>query len=126
MSPSRRVVQESPERFLPLKTDVLLLLLALRDGERHGYALLREIAERSEGTVRLQTGALYRRLEQLLADGLVEESDWRPAPDADDERRRYYRLSRLGAAVLAAELGRLARLVAAAAAGTSPRRPRPA
>ncbi|HEU4628406.1 MAG TPA: PadR family transcriptional regulator [Gemmatimonadaceae bacterium] len=125
MPGSRRAAQDAPGRFLPLKTDVLLLLLALRDGERHGYALLREVAERSEGTVRLQTGALYRRLERLLDDGLVEESDRRPAPEADDERRRYYRLSPLGAAVLAAELDRLGRLVASAT-GTAPRRPRPA
>jgi DNA-binding PadR family transcriptional regulator len=94
-----------------------MILLALREGERHGYALMRDAAERSEGTVRLQAGALYRTLKRLVDDGLVAESGARPAPESDDERRRYYRLTPLGARVLAAELDRLARLVAAASGG---------
>ena len=104
----------SADAHLPLKADVLMILLALRDGERHGYAIMRDAEVRSEGAVRLQTGALYRTLKRLLDDGLVAET---PAPshaDVDDERRRYYRLSRLGASVVAAELERLARLVDAA------------
>jgi DNA-binding PadR family transcriptional regulator len=103
-----------PTAYLPLKADVLLILLVLGEGERHGYAIMREAAERSEGTVRLQAGALYRTLKRLVDDGLAAESDRRPAPESDDERRRYYALTPLGARVLAAELGRLARLVAAA------------
>ena len=109
----------TPDPHLPLKPDVLMILLALREGERHGYALMRDAAERSEGTVRLQAGALYRTLKRLVDDGLVAESDARPAPESDDERRRYYRLTPLGARVLAAELDRLARLVAAARGGTA-------
>jgi len=105
-----------PAAHLPLKADLLMILLALRDGERHGYAIMRDAAERSEGTVRLQAGALYRTLKRLVDDGLVAESDVRPAPERDDERRRYYRLPPLGARVVAAELDRLARLVAAARA----------
>ena len=101
-----------------------MILLALRDEERHGYAIIRDALDRSEGTVRLQTGALYRLLHRLLEDGLVEESARRPAPDSDDERRRYYRLSPLGAEVLAAELDRLARLVAASGGGKPHRHPR--
>jgi DNA-binding PadR family transcriptional regulator len=106
---------------LPLKADVLMILLALRDGERHGYAIMRDATERSAGVVRLQAGALYRTLRHLLDDGLVVEPGDRPAPERDDERRRYYRLTPLGAAVLAAELERLARIVADA--GTPARRP---
>lgn len=109
---------------LPLKSDVLMILLVLRDGERHGYAIMRDARERSEGTVHLQAGALYRVLKRLLEDGLVEESDRRPAPDRDDERRRYYRLAPHGAVVLTAELDRLARLVASARASKAPQRPR--
>ena len=112
-----------PAAFLPLKADLLMILLALRDGERHGYAIMRDAAERSEGTVRLQAGALYRTLKRLVDDGLVAESDVRPTPESDDERRRYYRLTPLGARVVAAELDRLARLVAAARA-PAPRSPR--
>ena len=118
-----RAEPEPPDRHPPLKADVLMILLALRDGERHGYAIMRDAAERSEGAVRLQAGALYRTLKRLVDDGLVAESDARPAPESDDERRRYYRLTSLGARVLAAELDRLARLVAAARPATS-RRPR--
>ena len=103
--------------FLPLKPDVLMILLVLRDGERHGYALMREAEARSEGTVRLQTGALYRTLKRLLDDGLVTETQAPAHAGTDDERRRYYRLTRLGTAVVAAELDRLARLVADAKGG---------
>jgi len=110
-------------RHLPLKSDVLMILLALRDGETHGYAIIRDAEARSEGTVRLQTGALYRTLRRLLDDGLVDESARRPAPEDDDERRRYYHLTRTGAGVLAAELERLGRLVAATTPATG-RRPR--
>ena len=104
-----------PETFLPLKSDVMLILMALADRPRHGYAIIRDVEVRSDGRVLLQTGALYRTLRRLLQDGLIAE---RPAPrDADsaDERRRYYEPTRLGRAVLDAELARLARLVRGAA-----------
>ena len=90
----------------------LSLLLALVDGERHGYALAQEVADRTEGVMALEPGNLYRVLRRLMADGLVDESGTRPAPDLDDERRRYYRLTALGARVAAAELERLRALVA--------------
>lgn len=107
----------SAEQFLPLKPDVLVILLVLRDGERHGYALMREAEVRSEGAVRLQTGALYRTLKRLLDDGLVSEAPPPADAETDDERRRYYRLTRLGLAVVSAESQRLARLLADASGG---------
>jgi DNA-binding PadR family transcriptional regulator len=110
------------DAHLPLKSDVLLILLSLAEHPRHGYAIIRDVETRSDGQVLLQTGALYRTLRRLLRDGLIAE---RPAPrdaDSDDQRRRYYEPTRLGRAVLDAELARMARLVRAAARG----RPHPA
>ena len=105
-----------PRAFLPMRPIDLSLLLALVDGERHGYALAQEIAARTDGLVALEPGNLYRVLRRLMNDGLVDESEKRPAPDLDDERRRYYRLTALGARVVAAELDRLRALVASPAA----------
>ena len=100
-----------PRSFLPLRAPDLILLLALVDGERHGYALAQELSERTDGVVALEPGNLYRVIRRLMADGLVNESEKRPAPDLDDERRRYYRLTPLGARVANAELERLRALV---------------
>jgi DNA-binding PadR family transcriptional regulator len=86
-------------------------LLALADGERHGYSIMRMVAEDTGGTVRLGAGTLYRSIKQMLAAGLIEESDERPDPLLDDERRRYYRITPLGQQVLQAEITRLDRLV---------------
>jgi DNA-binding PadR family transcriptional regulator len=105
-------VPRDPRSFLQLKPVDYLLLLSLAEGERHGYALVREIVERTAGTVSLEPGNLYRIIKRLLADGLVAESERRPAPDLDDERRRYYRLTPWGARVAAAETERLRALVA--------------
>lgn len=103
----------SPESFLPLKPLVFLTLLVLRSRDAHGYAIKKEVARRSEGAVDLEPGTLYRLLARLLDQGLIEESRRRPAAEADDERRRYYRLTALGRDVVAAEAVRLDRLVAA-------------
>jgi len=100
-----------PRTFLPLKPVDLQLLLALADEELHGYGLVQTIADRTDGLVTLEPGNLYRVIKRLLADGLVAESDRRPAPDSEDERRRYYRLTALGGRVLAAEVRRLEALV---------------
>ena len=97
--------------YLPLKPVDLELLLALSETELHGYGLVQAIADRTEGLVQLEPGNLYRVIKRLLVDGLVAECDRRPAPDLGDERRRYYRLTSLGARVVAAEIRRLQALV---------------
>ena len=108
----------SPNSHLPLKPVDLQLLLALADGERHGYGLVQAIDEATEGLVRLDPGNLYRVIKRLLADGLVAESERRTAPESGDERRRYYRLTSLGARVLALELRRLQALLKSPAVRT--------
>ena len=104
-----------PRSFLPLKPVDLQLLLALAESERHGYGLVREIADRTEGLVVLDPGNLYRVVKRLADDGLVAESGRRPAPDLGEERRRYYRITALGTRVLGAELQRLQSLVSSPA-----------
>jgi DNA-binding PadR family transcriptional regulator len=103
-----------PESHLPLPPATFQILLALVDGERHGYAIMREVAERSEGAVRLGAGTLYGTLKRLLEAGLVAEGGERPDPDMGDERRRYYRLTELGLSVARAEARRLEGMVRAA------------
>lgn len=92
------------------------ILLALADKERHGYEIMREVDERSEGKMRLGPGTLYGSIKRMLSDGLIEELDERPDPELDDERRRYYRLSDFGRRVAVAEAERLERLVKSARA----------
>jgi DNA-binding PadR family transcriptional regulator len=105
-----------PVTFLPLKTDVALILMALEGRPLHGYAIIKDVRERSEGATELQTGALYRHLRRLLEDALIVEVE-RPADeDSDDERRRYYKATPLGRDVLEADLARMTRLVQAARA----------
>ena len=103
-----------PEDFLPLTPAMFHILLALADRERHGYDIMREVDERTEGKVRLGPGTLYGSIKRMLGDGLVEELDERPDPELDDERRRYYRLTDFGHRVAVAEAERLARLVKSA------------
>jgi DNA-binding PadR family transcriptional regulator len=99
---------------LPLTPATFHILLALVDGDRHGYAIMKEVAERTEGAVRLGPGTLYGSLKRLLDAGLVVEGAEGVAPELDDERRRYYRLTDLGLAVARAEARRLEALVDAA------------
>ena len=103
-----------PEAYLPLPPATFHILLALADGERHGYAIMKEVAARSEGTMRLGPGTLYGSLKRLLGAGLVEEGGERVDPEMDDERRRYYRLTELGLSVGRAEARRLDAVVRAA------------
>ena len=101
----------SPEEHLPLTPAVLNILLSLADGERHGYGIMREVERRTGGRTRLGPGTLYRSIKQMLERGWIEESDERPDPELDDERRRYYRMTDLGRRVAGAEAERLASLV---------------
>ena len=100
-----------PRRFLPLRPVELLVLVALAEEEAHGYGLTQSIADRTDGAVRLEPGNLYKVLKRLAADGLIQASGRRPVSALDDERRRYYRLTRLGERVAAAEAARLRALV---------------
>jgi DNA-binding PadR family transcriptional regulator len=104
------------DALLPLKPLVFQVLLSLVDGERHGYAIVQDIARRTSARLRIEPGNLYRTLRDMLEAELIEESARRPAPDADDERRRYYRVTRFGRQVASAEAARLAELVADARA----------
>jgi len=102
------------DKRLPLSPAAFCILLALKDGEKHGYAILREVSAQSNGGVKLLPGTLYNLLKRMLDDGWIEELDERPDPVLDDERRRYYRLSGLGEKVAGREAARLASLVSAA------------
>ena len=92
----------------------LFVLLAIGPEERHGYAIMAEVARMTDGAVRLGPGAVYTTIKRLLDDGLIAESDDRPDPDLDDQRRRYYRLTALGRAAAAANVRQLEALVNAA------------
>jgi DNA-binding PadR family transcriptional regulator len=98
------------DRQLPLSPAVLHILIALGESERHGYAVMQEIAERTNGKVRMSPGTLYGSIRKMLDEGLIEELFHR-AVAADDERRRYYRVTKFGRAVAAAEAERLAALL---------------
>ena len=93
--------------YLPLTPALFHVLLALADGEKHGYAILKEVSVRTEDKVRLSTGTLYGIIKRLLEEGMIEESSRRPASNLDDERRRYYRLTSFGRQVAQAEAARL-------------------
>ena len=104
------------ERLLPLSLPIFHMLLSLNEGERHGYALKRAIFQRTDGKLNLGSGALYGSINKMLEEGLIEESEERPDPHLDDERRRYYRITSLGQKVAAEETMRLRSLVRLAAA----------
>jgi DNA-binding PadR family transcriptional regulator len=99
------------EDMLPLTPAVFHILLALADGEKHGYGIMQEVETISEGQVNMGPGTLYGSIKRMLTAGLIEESDERPDPALDDERRRYYRLTDFGQRVVTAEARRLANLV---------------
>ncbi len=98
--------------ILPLKPEILHILLWLSTRERHGYAILKDVEEATDGAIRLRPSPLYRRLRRLLELGLIQEAEERPDGDADDERRRYYRITEEGREILAAEARRVTRLAA--------------
>jgi DNA-binding PadR family transcriptional regulator len=100
-------------KFLPLKTQWFHIMLSLAGGEQHGYGIMQEVLQRTTGKVRLWPATLYGSIKRLIEADLIEESDARPAPEVDDARRRYYRLTALGSRVLDAECERLKELVRA-------------
>ncbi len=109
--------------FLPLPQATFHILVALADQDRHGYAIIQDVAARTNGELKLSPGTLYRSIQRMLEQGLVVETRTRPAPEDDDERRRYYRITPLGVAVAKAEARRLANLVRMARArGLNPER----
>jgi DNA-binding PadR family transcriptional regulator len=100
-----------PQEFIPLKTQWFHIMLSLAGGEQHGYGIMQEVLTRTEGKVRLWPATLYGTIKRLIEAELIEESDERPAPELDDARRRYYRITPLGKGVLSAECERLQELV---------------
>jgi DNA-binding PadR family transcriptional regulator len=112
---------ERPEDLLPLLPAAFHILLALADEDRHGYAIIQEVSARTNGDVRLSAGTLYRSIQRMLEQGVILETSERPAPELDDERRRYYRITPFGRAVARAEVQRLSHLVKLArASGLAP------
>jgi DNA-binding PadR family transcriptional regulator len=103
--------EPTPESLLPLPIAVFHILIALADRDRHGYAIMQDVAARTNGAVQLSAGTLYSSIRRMLEQGLIEELDESPDPSSTDERRRYYRLARFGRRVAAAEVARLNALV---------------
>ncbi len=97
--------------LLPLPTATFHILMAVADEPRHGYAIIQDVAARTSGAVKLGAGTLYRSVQRMLEQGLIEELRERPDPEHDDERRRYYRITKFGASVARAEVRRLAELL---------------
>jgi DNA-binding PadR family transcriptional regulator len=100
-----------PETFLPLPAATFHILMALAEEDRHGYAIIQDVAARTGGELKLSAGTLYRSIQRMLEQGLIVETQERPAPELDDERRRYYRITPFGASVAKAEATRMAKLV---------------
>lgn len=103
--------RKAPESFLPLRSNWFHILVSLAGGEQHGYAIMQDVLERTGGKVRLWPATLYGSLKRLIESGLIAESGERPAPEFDDARRRYYKLTSLGERVLDLESQRLRDLI---------------
>jgi DNA-binding PadR family transcriptional regulator len=109
--------------LLPLPTATFHILMAVANEDRHGYAIIQDVEQRTNGALRLSAGTLYRSIQRMLEQGLLAETTDRPAPELDDERRRYYRITGFGTAVAKAEASRLYELVSMArASGFAPER----
>jgi DNA-binding PadR family transcriptional regulator len=104
-------VDSRPESLLPLQQATFHILMAVADEDRHGYAIIQDVAARTGGEVKLSAGTLYRSIQRMLEQDLLSEVRQRRAPQDDDERRRYYRITEFGAAVARAEVRRLSKLV---------------
>ncbi len=107
MNQTSQTPEANPESHLPLTPTVFHILLALADKERHGYGIIKEVKARTNGSIHIMAGTLYGAIKRLLERGLITETDDRPDPILDDERRRYYRLTNFGQRVLTAEVSRL-------------------
>ena len=107
----RRIPTDEVDSFLPLPTAVFHVLVALADRDRHGYAIMQDVDARTGGKVRLSAGTLYSAIRRMLEQGLIEELRDSPDPESADERRRYYRLTRLGRDVAVAEAKRFSELL---------------
>jgi DNA-binding PadR family transcriptional regulator len=105
------MIETDPQIFIPLKPQWFQVMLSLAGGEQHGYGIMQEVLNRTTGKVRLWPATLYGAIKRLIEADLIEESTERPAPELDDARRRYYRLTPLGKRVLDAECDRLQELV---------------
>ena len=108
------MVRFDASAYLPLTPAMFQVLVALADGEKHGYAIIKEVSRRTDGKVRLRAGTLYTAIRRFVDVGLIQESTERPDPALDDERRRYYRLTDRGRAVAVAEARRMAETLAQA------------
>ena len=108
------MAQQDSSKHLPLTNLAFHILLALGDGPRHGYAIIRDIEDRTGGAMRLRSGTLYTALQRLETGGLIAEGGRRPAPDQDDQRRRYYEITRIGRRVATLEAARLAAMLSTA------------
>ena len=116
-------LRREAQALLPLQSATFHILLALADEDRHGYAIIQDVAARTGGAIRLSAGTLYRSIQRMVEQGLIAETDDRPVPEEDDERRRYYRITPLGTTAAKAEVLRLANLVKLARArGLAPER----
>ena len=104
-------VDHTADDLLPLSPAVFHILLSLADGDRHGYGIMQEVESRTNGQVSLGPGTLYGAIKRLLKQSVIEETEERPDPELNDERRRYYRLTAFGQQVLQAEAERMAHLV---------------
>ena len=119
----RRLSAAEMRKLLPLPQAVFQILVALADHDRHGYAIMQDVAARTDGALKLSPGTLYGSIKRMLEDGLIVEIDARPGPDEDDERRRYYRITQLGRDLAQAEADRLTVLLRQArAVGLTPKR----
>jgi DNA-binding PadR family transcriptional regulator len=99
------------DALIPLPPATFHILMAVAQEDRHGYGIIQDVERRTNGALRLSAGTLYRSIQRMLELGLIDESDERPAPEFDDERRRYYRISAFGTTVARAETRRLTQLV---------------
>lgn len=108
---SRMSRQDEVDELLPLPSATFHILMALADDDRHGYAIIQDVEARTDGELRLSAGTLYRTIQRMLEQGLITETRERPAPELDDERRRYYRITAFGVSVARAEASRLNQLV---------------